>query len=122
MVEKDYAVVGSWEDTNVTLTVLEKYIPSYFKGAHVLYNSKLSTDNSFNHDCNPCIFPVHKDRIVNQNRNKRKPKIYDDVKAMIRKNFTEEIDFYNFCKQRLYKQYIALKLDDIRATGAFSKK
>ena len=36
-VERDYAVVGSWEDVNVTLTVLEHYVPSYFRGAHQLY-------------------------------------------------------------------------------------
>lgn len=36
-VEKEYAVVGTWEDTNITLTVLEHYIPRYFKGATHLY-------------------------------------------------------------------------------------
>ena len=39
-VEKDYAVVGTWEDTNVTLTVLENYVPRYFKGATKMYYSK----------------------------------------------------------------------------------
>lgn len=36
-VERDYAVVGSWEDINVTLTVLEAYIPRFFSGATKLY-------------------------------------------------------------------------------------
>ena len=36
-VERDYAVVGSWEDLNVTLTVLENYVPKYFRGAKKLY-------------------------------------------------------------------------------------
>lgn len=39
-VERDYAVVGSWEDTNITLTVFEKYIPKFFNGAKLLYESK----------------------------------------------------------------------------------
>ncbi|XP_030387997.1 heparan sulfate 2-O-sulfotransferase pipe-like [Scaptodrosophila lebanonensis] len=30
-VERDYAVVGSWEDTNITLAVLEAYIPRFFR-------------------------------------------------------------------------------------------
>lgn len=36
-VEREYAVVGTWEDTNITLSVLEHYIPKYFKGATHLY-------------------------------------------------------------------------------------
>lgn len=32
---------------------------------------------------------------------------------MVRRNFTHEYDFYYFCKQRLYKQYIALKRDEM---------
>lgn len=39
-VELDYAVVGSWEDTNITLTVFERYIPRFFKGAKATFESK----------------------------------------------------------------------------------
>lgn len=39
-VETEYAVVGSWEETNVTLTVLEYYIPLFFRGAAEEYYSK----------------------------------------------------------------------------------
>lgn len=42
-VERDYAVVGSWEDTNITLTVLERYIPRFFRGAKLMYESRLIT-------------------------------------------------------------------------------
>lgn len=38
--ERDYAVVGSWEDTNITLTVLEKYIPRFFRNAKLMYESR----------------------------------------------------------------------------------
>ncbi|XP_037940414.1 heparan sulfate 2-O-sulfotransferase pipe-like [Teleopsis dalmanni] len=39
-VDRDYAVVGTWEDTNITLTVFEKYIPRFFKNSRTVYNSK----------------------------------------------------------------------------------
>ncbi|XP_017957435.1 heparan sulfate 2-O-sulfotransferase pipe-like isoform X5 [Drosophila navojoa] len=89
-VEEEYAVVGTWEETNITLTVLEHYIPRYFARATKLY-------------------PLYQKSLQNRNRNNRKPKVDADVKAMIRRNFTHEYDFYYFCKQRLFKQYIALK-------------
>jgi hypothetical protein len=41
-VEKSYAVVGVLEELNKTLTVLEHYIPRFFKGAKDLYYSKYS--------------------------------------------------------------------------------
>ena len=39
-VEKEYAVVGSYEDLNITLTVLEHYIPRFFRSAKETYYSK----------------------------------------------------------------------------------
>ncbi|EDW76758.2 uncharacterized protein Dwil_GK19598, partial [Drosophila willistoni] len=39
-VERDYAVVGSWEDTNVTLTVLEAYIPRFFKDIRKVFECR----------------------------------------------------------------------------------
>lgn len=44
------------------------------------------------------------------NRNAFKPPVSEDVKDIVRKNFTKEIEFYEFCKQRLQKQLYALKL------------
>ncbi|XP_069967761.1 heparan sulfate 2-O-sulfotransferase pipe isoform X5 [Bactrocera oleae] len=91
-VENEYAVVGSWEDLNVTLEVFEHYIPRFFRGATQLYfdveNGMISTP---------------------MNVNPWKPTISAHIKELIRKNFTREYEFYNFCKQRLYKQYYALK-------------
>jgi dermatan/chondrotin sulfate uronyl 2-O-sulfotransferase UST len=40
-----------------------------------------------------------------------KPKVNDETKDLVRKNFTREMEFYDFCKQRLHKQYLALNLD-----------
>ena len=33
------------------------------------------------------------------------------TKDIVRKNFTRELEFFDFCKQRLHKQYLALNLD-----------
>lgn len=39
-IERDYAVVGTWEETNITLTVLEHYIPRFFKDATKIFYSR----------------------------------------------------------------------------------
>ncbi|XP_061388103.1 heparan sulfate 2-O-sulfotransferase pipe-like [Musca vetustissima] len=93
-VEQEYAVVGTWEDTNVTLTVLENYIPRYFKGASKMYYMDLANDH--------------------KNSNPMKPHISEEIKNMVRRNFTREIEFYQFCRQRLHKQYFALKQKELR--------
>lgn len=36
-VENYYSVIGTWEETNITLTVLEHYIPRFFSGATEAY-------------------------------------------------------------------------------------
>lgn len=42
-----------------------------------------------------------------------KPHIRQEIIDMVRRNFTREIEFYQFCRQRLHKQYLALKLKDL---------
>ncbi|KAH8373529.1 hypothetical protein KR009_012428 [Drosophila setifemur] len=92
-VETEYSVVGTWEERNITLTVLEKYVPRFFNHARFLH--KLNSHS-----------------IRNRNRNHRKPHIDPDVREMVKRNFTNEYEFYHFCKQRLYKQYLALQLEN----------
>ena len=46
-VEKHYAVVGVLEELNKTLTVLEHYVPRFFKGAKDVYWSEYSSYLSF---------------------------------------------------------------------------
>ncbi|XP_046746616.1 heparan sulfate 2-O-sulfotransferase pipe-like isoform X2 [Diprion similis] len=93
-VEKHYAVVGILEDINSTLTVLENYIPKFFRGATDVYWDEV---NSF----------------TKINRNFFKPPVSEEVKDLVRKNFTREIEFYQFCRQRLYKQLRALRLTNL---------
>ncbi|XP_050351581.1 heparan sulfate 2-O-sulfotransferase pipe [Nymphalis io] len=90
VVEQQYAVVGVLEDMNSTLTAMERYIPRFFRGALQMYWEEL---NRFN-------------RI---NRNAFKPPVSEAVKQIVRANFTREIEFYEFCKQRLHMQLKALK-------------
>ncbi|XP_046807410.1 heparan sulfate 2-O-sulfotransferase pipe-like [Lucilia cuprina] len=91
-VEHDFAVVGSWEDVNVTLKVLEYYVPKYFRGVTKLYYDDL-----------------HGLAKEKRNGNAWKPPVSDRIKNMVRQNFSREYEFYHFCKQRLYKQYFALQ-------------
>jgi hypothetical protein len=92
IVEKYYAVVGVQEAMDITLKVLEYYIPKYFANATAVYNDNKYTEG-----------------LAYQNRNNFKVDVSETVKAMIRPNFTNEIDFYQFCRQRLFKQYYAIK-------------
>jgi len=91
-VERHYAVVGVLEELNKTLTVLEHYVPRFFKGALDVYWNEVQIFSKIN-------------------RNIYKPSVAEDVKDIVRKNFTRELEFFDFCKQRLHKQYMALNLD-----------
>jgi len=90
-VEKHYAVVGVLEEMNKTLTVLEHYVPRFFKGARDVYYNEVQKYSKIN-------------------RNIYKPPVSESTKAIVRQNFTREIEFFEFCKQRLHKQYMALNL------------
>merc|ERR1712106_40656 len=91
-VEKNYAVVGVLEELNKTLTVLEHYVPRFFKGAKDVYWNEIQKFSKIN-------------------RNIYKPTTAEATKDIVRKNFTRELEFFDFCKQRLHKQYLALNLD-----------
>ncbi|XP_044314206.1 heparan sulfate 2-O-sulfotransferase pipe isoform X3 [Drosophila rhopaloa] len=91
-VEEHYAVVGTWEDTNITLSVLEAYIPRFFAGAKDEYYALKQT-------------------LGNVNRNAFRPLLSGKARALLSQNLTREIELYQFVKHRLYKQYIALQLD-----------
>ncbi|XP_017781140.1 PREDICTED: heparan sulfate 2-O-sulfotransferase pipe [Nicrophorus vespilloides] len=92
-VEQHYSVVGVLEDLNSTFTVLENYVPRFFKGAKDVYWNEINQYNTIN-------------------RNLFKPPVSEEIKDIVRKNFTKEIEFYQFCKQRLHNQLAALKLPE----------
>ena len=74
---------------NETLAVLEQKLPRYFKGA------TLMSEKSFTE-------AYRKENEMNRNH---KVPVTKHVMDMVRRNMTYEIDFYNFCKQRLQEQF-----------------
>ncbi|XP_050675211.1 heparan sulfate 2-O-sulfotransferase pipe isoform X1 [Leptidea sinapis] len=103
VVEQQYAVVGVLEDMNSTLLALERYIPRFFRGALRMYWEELNTFNRIN-------------------RNAFKPPVSEEVKNIVRANFTREIEFYEFCKQRLHLQLKALRDPEISVPSASNVK
>ena len=87
-VERYYAVVGVLEKWQDTLKVLEHYVPLFFKDVRKVYKTML------------------KEQPVNQNTHK--PKTPLAIKERIKVNFTTEIEFFNFCKQRLQRQLLTI--------------
>lgn len=115
-VEEEYSVVGVLEDLNTTLTVFENYVPKFFKGAKDVYWSTyiFMLYLIIIYKSNRLFFFYFLDEIKRYNtinRNIFKPPVTEEVKNIVRQNFTREIEFYDFCKQRLHKQYVALKLN-----------
>ena len=88
-VEKYFAVVGILEKWNESLEVLEHYVPAFFKGATGAYKRYMKSKP--------------------KNRNTIKPKIPQYIKEQMSANFTMEMEFYQFCRQRFHKQYLAVK-------------
>ncbi|GLG99529.1 Heparan sulfate 2-O-sulfotransferase pipe [Gryllus bimaculatus] len=43
--------------------------------------------------------------------------VYWEVKDLVRRNFTREVEFYQFCRQRLHKQLLALRLPSARGNA-----
>lgn len=84
-VDANFAVVGILEDMDTTVQVLEAYIPKFFRGAEALWEDKKVEF-----------------RKINQNWHKRK--VSDQIRELVAKNMTNELEFYEFCKQRLYRQ------------------
>ena len=85
-VEKFYKVVGITENINMTLQVLEHEMPEYFEGGSHIYHTDEEVKNF-------------------RMKNAYKLPVSDEVMSIVRQNFTQEIEFYNFCKQRLLNQY-----------------
>ena len=94
-VEKYYDVVGVLEEFNKTLSVMENFMPQYFRGASEAYKHHGTSGRA---------------------ENKFKPSVSEEIKAMVRANFSREFEFYDFCKQRLFKQYDSIKLPQLALT------
>lgn len=91
-VDKYYSVVGVLESLNKTLAVLENELPDIFDGALAKY-----------HD--------HAEIKRKQIRNAYKLPVSSKVWDLVAKNFTREIEFYEFVKQRLDQQFDRMHQD-----------
>lgn len=58
---------------------------------------------------------------VRVNRNAFKPPVSEYVKDIVRRNFSREVEFYEFCKDRLRKQYRALRLPTSKSNDASTR-
>jgi len=73
----------------MSLKVLEEYLPRYFVGSHAIYKNEM--------------------KALKVNRNFMKPEVSPEIKDLLSKNMTREIEFYHFCRQRLLQQYKAIE-------------
>ena len=87
-VENHYLIVGILEEFNKTLAVLERKMPQFFKGA-----SQVDYMEAYKFE-----------RLLNANIEDR-PIMSETTRHAIAKNMTYEIEFYDFCAQRLQKQF-----------------
>lgn len=86
-VEKYYAVVGILERWDESLQVFEHYVPAFFKDALKVYRK------------------MKKEKV---NVTKIKPQIPKYIKDKVAANFTMELEFYEFCRQRFQKQFLTI--------------
>ena len=98
-VENHYAVVGLAEDMELTIKIMEKYLPRYFKNAAQIYNREHLANFSnvgFNKDTNTVLI----------NKNPHSKPVQNSTRKLLMNHpvFKLEYDFYNFVKQRLYVQ------------------
>lgn len=87
-VEKSFAVVGDLSALEKSFVVFEAYLPRYFKGVKEVYFNQLKG--------------------AQKNKNIYKPKTSRTIRNQLLGNFSLEIEFYEFCKQRLHRQYLAI--------------
>ena len=80
--ERWFVVTGVLEHLDMSLNVMESFLPRYFKGS-------TNISQKFNH-------------------NNVKPIVRKYFREQIAKNMTKEIEFYDIVKQRLIKQFMSI--------------
>ena len=86
-VETAYSVVGILEELDSTFLALQKYLPKFFRNAKELYDENL-----------------HNLTLTHTNKNPYKKALKAETRALLEARFQVEIEFYEFCRQRLHKQ------------------
>jgi len=90
--EEKYSVIGILEDLESTFSALQAYVPKFFRNAKKIFNENESNLTLTHTNKNPI----------------RKP-ISNQTRTFLEKKFSVEIEFYEFCKQRLHNQLKSLE-------------
>lgn len=85
VVDEHYSVVGILEDLNGTFQALENYVPRFFKNIRIRFNKA-------------------KEEVKNKNYNPNKKRIPNTLRKTLEQKFSKDLEFYDFCKQRLHMQ------------------
>ena len=85
VVDEHYSVVGILEDLNGTFQALENYVPRFFKNINSRFNKA-------------------KEEVKNKNYNPNKKRIPNTLRKTLEHKFSNDFEFYDFCKQRLHMQ------------------
>ena len=94
-VETAYSVVGLLEELDSTFLALQKYLPKFFRNAKELYDENL-----------------HNLTLTHTNKNPYKKALKAETRTLLEARFQVEIEFYEFCRQRLHKQLQAVLHQD----------
>ncbi|XP_047480303.1 heparan sulfate 2-O-sulfotransferase 1-like [Penaeus chinensis] len=86
-VERQYSVVGTLEEFPLTLRVLEAYLPRFFRGVTSLEHSSGN---------------------VKKNVGEYKPSVSEETKTILRALLKEDVELYEFVRQRLFLQAEAI--------------
>ncbi|XP_037800527.1 heparan sulfate 2-O-sulfotransferase pipe-like [Penaeus monodon] len=86
-VERQYSVVGTLEEFPLTLRVLEAYLPRFFRGVTSLEHSSGN---------------------VKKNVGEYKPSVSEETKMTLRALLKEDVELYDFVRQRLFLQAEAI--------------
>lgn len=97
IVEEKYSVVGVLEDLDSTFEALQSLIPKFFRNAKELFQDNLNNLT-----------------LTHTNKNPIKRPISNQTRAFLEEKFSVEIEFYEFCKQRLHRQVAFLKSSTAR--------
>ena len=92
-VEKFYPVVGVLEEFGTTLSVLEKNVPQFFKGASKTYYDELGA-------------PKHS---PGGSSNRTANALSIKAREVLSRRIALELDFYKYLKQRLISQFERIK-------------
>lgn len=87
IVEEKYSVVGVLEDLDATFEALQYFLPKFFHNAKEIFNENL-----------------HNFTLTHTNKNPGKKAISNETRTILEAKFAVEIEFYEFCKQRLHSQ------------------